>query len=267
MTLHGHTGPLAPHVFRFVRRADFREGDLQEHPECFDGGRHASDVVMMLCRWMASPVFTQLPMVVVRHRAIAALPCEPPIATKVQPMTTTYIQHILKYTALLARSPFFLVAAAEHLEAWVRRQLPFSAWLPVDACFPCVVGQPVAVPRGPVEEDDAPAGALDPPAGEVRLNHRPCRNVEHPPQQEGSQRAKIVYGCAVALHFHQGMPMAEAITVGEQCWNSLLTRGAVADVEPPGVARRGGPQALALAEEAAIDPEGGQGGVLDLDPR
>ncbi len=45
----------------------------------------------------------------------------------------------------------------------------------------------------------------------------------------------------------------------------MTPTAAIADVElpGPGVARRGGPQALALAQ----DPEGGQGSVLDRSPR
>ena len=225
MTLQGHTGPSAPHVFSFRRRGECQTGVLVEHPDCVAGEpRHGADVIMCCKQWMASPTHSQAPMVVFRARAVQALPSrEPCVSSELRPMTSKYKGHIRKFLPTLRRAPYNLCSAADHLESWIQGILVDGLPMDVRACVlnAAPVG-PVPLSAGVAEVDRARV-PLDPPPGIVglltgcRLRKAEASSGFH------DSRAAVVYGCAAALFANHDIGMSAAIQMGESCWSSLQT--------------------------------------------
>ena len=238
MTLHGHTGPSAPHVFSFLRRhacAGICQ-QMLDHPDCVSGSpQHECDVVLFCKQWMASPLHSQLPLVVFRASAVGDLELDsPPVSVEKRPMTRKYVNHVLKFVPLLRASPYCMVSAADYLEAWVNGVAPHAPLLDISAC--CLQRGAWRDPSGPrvppaaalVPDSGASGEDIEPLPGMValaRVVRRPLQAPEHRQQQQQASaldaRSALVYSCAVALFEHHGMNMVEAIAIGERCWQGL----------------------------------------------
>lgn len=258
MTLQGHTGPSAPHMFTFLRRADAQGGsaDLVEHPDCLAGAAPSPhDVVLFVKRWMASPNYSQAPFVALRAAGLQDLSREPPVANELRPMTQKYKQHVLKFVPLLKGPPYDLRLAADHLEAWVQGTLPDMPMHDVSACtLPLQVA--AAHPAAPMAHAVAPLPAnagigaqdFEPPAGTVLLTRN--RNPGNPGVRVDTafpdDRSNIVYSCAVALFQGNGVALPDAIAFGEQCWARIASN--LGGARAPPAAQ---PLVAAEADEAA----------------
>ena len=131
MTLRGHTGPSAPHVFSFRRRSACPATDsrgLVEHPNCIDAAsQHDCDVVLFCKQWMSSALLSQPPLVVFRSSVLNDLEGElPAVSTDRKPMTKKYVAHVQKFVPLLKAAPYCMVEAADYLAAWVAGAAPHS---------------------------------------------------------------------------------------------------------------------------------------------
>lgn len=260
MTLQGHTGPRAPHWFHFVRRSDFQgaAGSLVEHPDCEVKGLPAegNDIVLLCKHWMASTSLGQAPLVVLRAAALRSLPTRcPPMSTELRPLTPQCKRHIDKHVPILASVPYNLHQAAEHLHAWVHGSLENAPPVDVSACFlPEAVAIGGAAARPP-HDAEVLAHDFEAQPGAVSL----AREVQRRPAarftgEYSDPRAAIVYGCAVALWEDQEMPLAEAISVGEQCWRRVAASFPGPRAPPAGPAGKAAAKAKAQAQRPQRAP-------------
>jgi len=224
-----HTGPSAPHVFRFQRRSDAvdvlrRTGLLDP---VFDGSApHKHDVVLFCKRWMASPEYSQQPLVIFPWSAAAAADRSggPPIDQERRPLTPAYVNHLRKFLPILRGQPYCLNRAAAHLDDWSAGVLPHTPLLDVSACLPQLsMRRELPCDPGPNLRACCEANGgglnLDPACAAVELvdggadprDDLPCR------------RAEIVYGVAVPLHVQHGVSWEAALAAGGDCFKNLVT--------------------------------------------
>jgi hypothetical protein len=257
MTLHGHTGPSAPHTFSFVARMEVRGGQgLVEHPEAQT--QRPSDAVLFVKRWMSSPTWTQPPCVVLPAMCLDSMQPVPQISEHRRPMTAKYIAEVRKYAALMRQPPYNLVNAADHLVAWVNGEVHAAATVEDLGTFSAHAAAPGAAAMALAAAsagDEADAAVMEPPPGVVSLSARPG---VVPPAAEGftNQRSAVVYTCAAAALEAQSISVAAAMALGERCWERLSAVGHVAAAAAASVLPRPAAFPTPLAPAAfAIDLE------------
>ena len=232
MTLHGHTGPSAPHTFSFVARMDVRgcQG-LVEHPCCTEARtQRPSDSVLFVKRWMSSPTWSQPPCVVLPAMCLDSMSPLPQISDYRRPMTAKYVGEVRKYAARMRQPPYNLVNAAAHLVAWVNGEVQAAATVEDLSTFSVHAAAPRAaamVLAAASAGDEAGAAVMEPPPGVVSLSTRPG---VAPPAAVGftNQRSAVVYTCAAAALEAQCISVEAAMALGERCWERLSAVGHVA---------------------------------------
>ncbi len=233
--LRRHTGPLAPHTFRFERRCTaepvLRSTGLDEHPAT--PAPHPDDVVLFCKHYMASPCFSQRPFVALPFSYAAPLfETAPPVSQRraQDALTVHKISNIKKHVPVLRQPGFRVDAGAAELEAWAEHRLEPLPLLdtrairsPCQACggdalMPGSVG---ASMQGVREEEVAAVGHAK--ASGARVDALPP-----------SVQTRVVYACAASLFNNHGFPLADAIRVGEECWarvNPSAVRRVAEDLE------------------------------------
>ena len=226
--LKNHTGPSAPHVFRFARRVDAealtaRSGLVSP---VFPGSPHPHDVVLFCKQWMASAEYSQMPIVTMPWSAVHHLfrtGGAPAIAQASRPLTPAYVSHVRKFLPILRRQPYCLNRAAAHLEGWLNGQLPHAPLLDVSACLPqtgmSCGGQSAVGPRllGNGFVGDNGQEHVEPACAAVEL----ADGGADPRDDLPSRWAEIVYGVAVPLHVQHRIPWEAALAAGEDSFKSL----------------------------------------------
>ena len=105
--LKQHTGPQAPHVFRYQRRGCCAPG-LLRRLHCIEPlGIPADDrdAVLFCKRWMADESLSQRPLVQLPASKVPATEGVP-MALQRNPITPKLANHLKKYSGLLARPPY-----------------------------------------------------------------------------------------------------------------------------------------------------------------
>ena len=220
MTLKGHTGPSAPHLFCFRCRGSCEGAlaDLVEHPHCLAGeATHPSDTVLFVKQWMASDSYSQPPMVVLRAQRAAEGALS--ITTETRPMTAKYKAHVLRFCPILRAKPYYYEKAATYLEGWVNGTLVADPVLDVSACVRKLTIQQCGW-HGLVRAEGDEADGLEPLPGVVSLV-RGTRKQLVAAGHGVDAKASFVYTCATTLFVHHGVGLAEAVAMGEKCWEQL----------------------------------------------
>ena len=108
-TLKRHTGPQAPHVFRYQRRGCCAPG-LLCRLHCIEPvGAPADDrdAVLFCKRWMGDESLSQRPLVQLPASKVPVA-ARPPLALQRNPITPKLANHLVKYSARLAGHPYNL---------------------------------------------------------------------------------------------------------------------------------------------------------------
>ncbi len=249
--LKNHTGPRAPHIFRFQRRGCCAPGLLRRTgcQEPVGAPVDDCDAVLFCKQWMADATLSQRPLVVLPAAFVPRT--RPPMATARAAITPKLANHLEKYSKLIAMPPYNLVAGGRHIINWVHGRLPLEPPLDVSGVFepPPAVAAAVAVHAA--LEDGAHFQVA-----EVALADAGAAA----PAAQPSARAVVVYGVAAALHVHHDIPWADALAVGKRAFKG----GAHREAPPARAAKRR--RLVPLAADAGPAPALGVQ-PLDLEPR
>ena len=216
--LKGHTGPAAPHVFRFQRRGQIaavlaRTGCVQPGFGC---AKHDSDAVLLCRQWMADRCLSQVPFVHLPHAWLPVSPCAgPPLASARRGLTPKLARHLSSFCAKLAGRPYNITRGAAHIREWVAGTLPSEPPLDIQGLTgPPITGLPGGVAAPGL--DPAVDVAFDPDVAEVGVADAgvPNDSDSRPP----SLRATVVYGVAAELHTNCGLDWAAALAAGERAF-------------------------------------------------
>ena len=245
-TLKRHTGPQAPHVFRYQRRGCCAPG-LLCRLHCIEPvGAPADDrdAVLFCKRWMGDESLSQRPLVQLPASKVPAA-ARPPLALQRNPITPKLANHLVKYSARLAGHPYMLQRGAKYVVDWVNNRLLQEPALDIAGVLgDAVVAVRPALPAvsgvglGP---DDAPAVVALADAG-----------VQD--EDKASATAALAYNVAAALHVHHGIAWAVALAAGERA--STAAAAAAPCAQGPPQKRRRKP----LPRGHAVDFGGGAAG-------
>ena len=219
--LKNHTGPGAPHVFRFQCRGSCAPG-LLARMRCveFVGPTPSHNDVVLFCkRWMADGVLSQRPLVVLPAAYVPR--GQPPTRQTRAAITPKLANHLLKYSARLAEQPYNLTSGARYITDWVHRRLPWEPPLDVTGVLepaPLVGTAVVAVRPAP----DVPA------AGGTDVALADAGAVDDDADMGPSARAVVLYGVVVDLHVHHNVPWPDALAAGERAFHGGARRAAPA---------------------------------------
>ncbi len=205
--LKKHTGPLAPHVFRYQRRGCCAPG-LLRRLRCIeplgippDNG----DAVLFCKRWMADESLSQRPLVQLPASKVPARQVVE-MALQRSPITPKLASHLKKYSARLAMPPYKLERGAKYIVDWVDNRLPQEPALDVVGVLrdaPVVAGHLAVLHDVSLDPDDAPAVVALADAGDADGDK--C-----------SDAASLAYSVAAILHVTHGIAWDEALATGKR---------------------------------------------------
>ena len=216
--LKNHTGPRAPHVFRFQRRGGCAPGLLARTGCVEPVGLPASacDVVLFCKQWMADGVLSQRPLVVLPAALVPN--SQPGMHTARAHITPKLANHLKKYCAAIAQHPYHLTRGAKFILDWVHGRVPLEPPLDVAGVFEsCPTVEAATV----TEHLDRAVGEA-PTVAVVELADAGAAE----PASQPSARAVVVYGVAAALHTQHGVPWSDALEAGERAFDGGARREA-----------------------------------------
>lgn len=120
--LHGHTGPKACHVFRFLKW-----DTLSEVINSSASPLQSGDVILCTKHYMRDAIAAQPPLVVIPATSLSSLPvgCPQVVSSRIE-MSKLQAKEYKKTAAACIRPPWTLVKASRYLEEYVTKALAGS---------------------------------------------------------------------------------------------------------------------------------------------
>ena len=255
--LKQHTGPQAPHVFRYQRRGCCAPG-LLRRLHCIEPlGIPADDrdAVLFCKRWMADESLSQRPLVQLPASKVPATEGVP-MALQRNPITPKLANHLKKYSGLLARPPYKVERGAKYIVDWVDNRLPQEPALDTDGVLrdaPVVAGHLGVLPDRSLGPDDAPAVVALADAGPAD-------------DDTPSDGASLAYGVASILHVTHGIAWHEALATGKRASSNAIAALETRAQQASGQKRKRARLPRGHAVDLGGPPPGGLQ-PLDLVPR